>query len=154
MKASALLLVLPLFLGSCCGGETTLNPRDTEREVSEAIMGMYAGFQNRNLEKVGTYMTEDSTCYDATTSTLLRGRKAVLDHFGAILGEHKAGETWQSSIEGITVHSEGQLAYATYQVRTSAGAMHAIAAVTHVFRYSGERWLAIHLHRSWNAPGK
>lgn len=142
-------------LSACCGGETALGSPDEERKhVVEAIMGMYQAFQQADLPKVGKYMTDDSTCYDATTSTLLKGRKAVLDHFGAILAQHKPGEAWESSIEGMDVYVAGNLAYATYQVRTSAGGMHATAAVTHVFRRSGELWLAIHLHRSWNIPAK
>ena len=48
----------------------------------------------------------------------------------------------------------GDLANATYQVRTSQGGMHMLAAVTHVFRRVGDRWLAIHLHRSWNVMPK
>jgi hypothetical protein len=32
--------------------------------------------------------------------------------------------------------------------------MHAVAAVTHVFRRVDGRWLAIHLHRSWNVMAK
>ena len=47
----------------------------------------------------------------------------------------------------MKVTVSGDLANATYQVRTSAGSMHAIAAVTHVFRRVNGRWLAIHLHR-------
>ena len=96
-------------------------------------------------------MTEGSTCTNATTSELLVGRKAVLDHFGAILSQHKPGEKWESSITDIKVFPRGDLAYATYHVTTSQGGAHAVAAVTHVFQKVGGRWLAIHLHRSWNA---
>ena len=140
-------------LASCAGAEKA-SPADAERQVTEAIMGMYQAFQQRDLPKVGTYMTADSTCYDARRSVLLQGRQAVLDHFGAILAEHKPGEAWESSIEGMKVTVVGEMANATYQVRTSAGGMHATAAVTHVFRHVGGRWLAIHLHRSWNIPAK
>lgn len=141
-------------IAGCCGNGLTEPGPDDQKHVVEAIMGMYQAFQQADLPKVGKYMTDDSTCYDATTSTLLKGRKAVLDHFGAILAQHKPGEAWESSIEGMTVTVNGNMAYATYQVRTSAGGMHAIAAVTHVFRRSGEIWLAVHLHRSWNIPPK
>ena len=99
-------------------------------------------------------MTADSTCYDAKRSVMLNGRQAVLDHFGAILSEHKPGEVWESSIEGMKVTVSGDMANATYQVRTSAGGFHAIAAVTHVFRRVEGKWLAIHLHRSWNVAAK
>ena len=135
---------------AACGGSEKASTPDAERQVIEAIMGMYQAFQQRDLPKVGTYMTADSTCYDAKQSVMLRGRQAVLDHFGAILAEHKPGEAWESSIEGMKVTVVGEMANATYQVKTSAGGMHAIAAVTHVFRHVGGRWLAIHLHRSWN----
>jgi ketosteroid isomerase-like protein len=148
----ALLCVIAV---SCSGGpETTASPAHAERQVTEAVMGMYQAFQQKDLPKVGQYMTADSTCYDATKSVMLNGRQAVLDHFGAILGQHKPGEAWESSIEGMSVKVSGDLAYATYQVRTSAGGMHAVAAVTHVFREEGGRWLAIHLHRSWNVMPK
>ena len=99
-------------------------------------------------------MTEDSTCYDATRSVLLTGRKAVLDHFGAILAQHKPGEAWESSIEGMKVTTSNDMAVATYQVRTSAGGMQSVAAVTHVFQRRSGAWLAVHLHRSWNIPPK
>ena len=117
-------------------------------------MGMYQAFQQKDLAKVGQYLTADSTCYDATRSVMLNGRQAVLDHFGAILAQHKPGEVWESSIEGMKVTVSGDLANATYQVRTSAGGMHMLAAVTHVFRKVDGRWLAIHLHRSWNLAPK
>jgi ketosteroid isomerase-like protein len=54
----------------------------------------------------------------------------------------------------MKVTVSGDMANATYQVRTSAGGMHAVAAVTHVFRQEEGRWLAIHLHRSWNVAPK
>ena len=139
---------------AACATEPKPSSPDAERQVTEAIMGMYQACQQRDLPKVGTYMTADSTCYDAKQSVMLNGRQAVLDHFGAILSEHKPGEAWESSIEGMKVTVVGDLANATYQVRTSAGGMHAIAAVTHVFRRVEGRWLAIHLHRSWNVMAK
>jgi ketosteroid isomerase-like protein len=142
-------------LMSCGGGpEPRTKQADAERQVTEAIMGMYQAFQQRDLPKVGQYLTPDSTCYDATKSVMLNGRQAVLDHFGAILAQHKPGEAWESSIEGMKVTVSGDMANATYQVRTSAGGMHAVAAVTHVFRQVEGRWLAIHLHRSWNIAPK
>ena len=151
----ALPAILTSLLVSCSGGaEPSKSGPNDERHVIEAIMGMYQAFQQRDLPKVGTYMTADSTCYDARQSAMLRGRQAVLDHFGAILAEHKPGEAWESSIEGMKVTVVGEMANATYQVRTSAGGMHATAAVTHVFRQVGGRWLAIHLHRSWNVEPK
>jgi len=153
MRSIATLIVVA-SLGACGGAAQAPDPKASEERVVEAIMGMYQAFQQADLPKVGTYMTEDSTCYDATKSVLLKGRKAVLDHFGAILAQHKPGEAWESSIEGMTVRVSGDLAYATYQVRTSAGGMHAIAAVTHVFQRIGGVWLAVHLHRSWNVAAK
>ena len=142
-------------LGACCSADPEpQNPKAAEEKVIEAIMGMYQAFQQADLPKVGKYMTEDSTCYDATQSVLLRGKKAVLDHFGAILAQHKPGEAWESSIEGMKVATSNDMAVATYQVRTSAGGMHAVAAVTHVFQRRGGIWLAVHLHRSWNIPAK
>ena len=148
--------VLIASVASCSGGAEPAKqtPADAERQVVEAIMGMYQAFQQRDLPKVGQYMTADSTCYDATKSVMLIGRQAVLDHFGAILAQHKPGEAWESSIEGMSVVVSGDLANATYQVKTSAGGMHAVAAVTHVFRRVDGRWLAIHLHRSWNVLPK
>jgi ketosteroid isomerase-like protein len=141
--------------GCCCQSQTSpTSSADAERLVSEAVMGMYQAFQQKNLEKVGQYMTADSTCYDAARSVMLTGRPAVLDHFRAILAQHKPGEAWESSLEGMKVTVSGDMAYATYQVRTSQGGMHAVAAVTHVFRHEGDRWLAIHLHRSWNITPK
>jgi ketosteroid isomerase-like protein len=150
-NAIAAILIATL---AACGGAEKASTSDAERQVIEAIMGMYQAFQQRDLPKVGTYMTADSTCYDAKQSKMLNGRQAVLDHFGAILAEHKPGEAWESSIEGMKVTVVGEMANATYQVRTSAGGMHAIAAVTHVFRQVGGRWLAVHLHRSWNVMPK
>jgi ketosteroid isomerase-like protein len=144
-------------LSACAGGGAEPKPAssaDAERLVAEAIMGMYGAFQQKDLAKVGTFMTADSTCYDATKSVLLQGRQAVLDHFGAILAQHKPGEAWESSVEGMKVTVVGDLANATYQVKTSAGGMHAVAAVTHVFRRIDGKWLAIHLHRSWNVMPK
>jgi ketosteroid isomerase-like protein len=139
---------------SACATAPAPSSADAERQVAEAIMGMYGAFQQRDLAKVGTFMTADSTCYDATKSVLLNGRQAVLDHFGAILAQHKPGEAWESSIEGMKVTVSGDMANAIYQVRTSAGGMHAVAAVTHVFRRIEGKWLAIHLHRSWNVAPK
>src|SRR5262245_47834166 len=148
--------LLAASLASCsCGAEPSKAGSATaERDVIEAIMGMYQAFQQRDLPKVGQYMTPDSTCYDAKKSVMLNGRDAVLEHFGAILAEHKPGEAWESAIEGMKVTVLGDMANATYQVRTSAGGMHAVAAVTHVFRRVDGRWLAIHLHRSWNVSAK
>jgi len=150
--------VLMATLAACPGGGGEPRPStssaDAERLVAEAIMGMYGAFQQKDLAKVGTFMTPDSTCYDATRSVLLQGRQAVLDHFGAILAQHKPGEAWESSVEGMKVTVVGDLANATYQVKTSAGGMHAVAAVTHVFRYVEGKWLAIHLHRSWSGAPK
>ena len=141
------------LLVSCAQGPQEAGG-DAEKGVREAVMGMYGAFQTRDLAKVGEFMTEGSTCYNATTSEMLVGRKAVLDHFGAILGQHKPGEKWESSITDLQVTSKGEIAIATYHVNTSQGGMHAVAAVTHVFQKIGGRWLAIHLHRSWNAMPK
>jgi ketosteroid isomerase-like protein len=142
-------------LAGCCGADAERpDPKASEQKVIESIMGMYQAFQQADLPKVGKYMTETSTCYDATKSVLLTGRKAVLDHFGAILAQHKPGEAWESSIEGMQVTVSDDMAVATYQVRTSAGGMHAVAAVTHVFQRRGSEWLATHLHRSWNVAPK
>ena len=138
--------MMALMLLSCAKA-----PADAEKGVSEAVMGMYAAFQTRDLAKVGEFMTGGSTCYNATTSEMLVGRKAVLDHFGAILSQHKPGEKWESSITDIKVVPRGDLAVATYHVNTSQGGNHQLAAVTHVFQRIDGRWLAIHLHRSWNA---
>jgi ketosteroid isomerase-like protein len=146
-------LVAFATLGACSSAPAE-KPQEAERLVVEAIMSMYQGFQQADLTQVGKFMTEDSTCYDATQSVLLTGRKAVLDHFGAILAQHRPGEAWESSIEGMKVLVSGDMATATYRVRTSAGGMHAIAAVTHVFQRRGGVWLAVHLHRSWNLPPK
>lgn len=148
--------ILMLSLSACCcsNPEGPRNTAEAERLVTEAVMGMYQAFQQKNLERVGQYMTAESTCYDATRSVMLTGRQAVLDHFGAILAQHKPGEVWESAIEGMKVSVVGDMANATYQVRTSQGGMHMLAAVTHVFRHVGDRWLAIHLHRSWNVMPK
>jgi ketosteroid isomerase-like protein len=145
--------MMALFLGACAQAPSGA-PADAEKGVSEAVMGMYGAFQTRDLAKVGEFMTESSTCYNATTSEMLVGRKAVLDHFGAILGQHKPGEKWESSITDIKVDARGDFAVATYHVNTSQGGMHAVAAVTHVFQRIDGRWLATHLHRSWNAMAK
>ena len=154
MRTIAALMVVA-SLGACCNTEVdNPNPKVSQDQVVEAVMGMYQAFQQADLPKVGKYMTEDSTCYDATKSVMLTGRQAVLEHFGAILAQHKPGEAWESSIEGMDVRTAGNLAYATYRVRTSAGGMHAVAAVTHVFQRRGGLWLAVHLHRSWNVPAK
>jgi ketosteroid isomerase-like protein len=137
-----------------CDHKPAENPAEAEKGVSESIMGMYAAFQTRDLAKVGEFMSAGSTCYNATTSEMLVGRKAVLDHFGAILSQHKPGEKWESSITDLKVVPRGDLAVATYHVNTSQGGAHAVAAVTHVFQKIDGRWLAIHLHRSWNAIPK
>jgi ketosteroid isomerase-like protein len=142
-----------LILDSC-DRPPSETPPGAERGVSEAVMGMYGAFQTRELAKVGDFMTEGSTCYNAATSEMLVGRKAVLDHFGAILAQHPPGEKWESSITDLRVTAQGDLALATYRVTTSQGGAHAVAAVTHVFQRIGGRWLAIHLHRSWNAMPK
>jgi ketosteroid isomerase-like protein len=139
-----------LALSSCSSGAAPAR-RGDEQAVVEAVMGMYTAFQQRDLAKVGEHMTEGSTCYNATTSEMLVGRKAVLDHFGAILAEHDPSKPWQSSIEGMKVVLSGDLAYANYRVKAAMGGTHAVAAVTHIFRRTGDRWLAVHLHRSWNA---
>jgi ketosteroid isomerase-like protein len=155
MRIIAAALLVASLSACCCStppGQTS--SADAERLVAEAVMGMYQAFQQNNLERVGQYMTAESTCYDATRSVMLNGRQAVLDHFGAILAQHKPGEAWESSIEGMKVTVLGDMANATYQVRTSQGGMHMLAAVTHVFRHVGDRWLAIHLHRSWNLAPK
>jgi len=146
--------LLALATLGACNSAPLEKPEEAERQVVEAIMGMYQAFQQADLPKVGKFMTEDSTCYDATQSILLTGRKAVLDHFGAILAQHRPGEAWESSIEGMKVLVSGNMATATYRVRTSAGGMHAIAAVTHVFQRRDGTWLAVHLHRSWNVSSK
>jgi ketosteroid isomerase-like protein len=97
-------------------------------------------------------MTEGSTCYDVYTSRLLVGRKAVLDHFAAILARHGQGEKWEAEIKDMEVAVSGDVAVATYKISTKAEGAHMLAAVTHVFRRQGGRWLATHLHRSWNSP--
>lgn len=148
-----------LCLASCAfegpGQEWWRPSKGTSRDagaVAAAIEGMYQAFQQRNLGGVGKYMTPDSTCYDASTSQLLVGRQAVLDHFGAILARHKEGEKWESSMEDLEVLVSGDLAVATYRIRTGAEGAHALAAVTHAFRRTSEGWKAVHLHRSWNVP--
>lgn len=147
--------ILLVSLGSCCNTEVD-RPRasDAERGVTEAIVGMYSAFQQRDITKVAQFMTPESTCYDAMRSEMLVGRQAVLDHFAAILAEHKPGEAWESSMEGLKVTSTGDMACATYRIKTAAGGPHSVAAVTHVFARVGDRWLAVHLHRSWNSGAK
>lgn len=154
MRLLASLLGIVSMAGCCSVIEEQQKPEVSQQQVVEAIMGMYQAFQQADLPKVGKFMTDDSTCYDATKSVLLTGRKAVLDHFGAILAEHKPGEAWESSIEGMKVTVSNDSALATYQVKTSAGGLHAVAAVTHVFQRRGSAWLATHLHRSWNVQPK
>jgi uncharacterized protein (TIGR02246 family) len=151
MKALAAALAALLMI-SCAQAPPPQG--DPQRAVTEAIMGMYSAFQTRDLSRVAPYMTEDSTCYNAITSEMLVGRKAVLDHFGAILAQHKEGEKWEASIQDMNVVVRGDLAYATYKVHTSQGGMHSLAAVTHVFKKVDGRWLATHLHRSWNLQPK
>ena len=85
-------LAFATLSGCCCSApEGPRNTAESERLVTEAVMGMYQAFQQKNLERVGQYMTAESTCYDATRSVMLTGRQAVLDHFGAILAQHKPG---------------------------------------------------------------
>jgi ketosteroid isomerase-like protein len=142
--------LLAAALGACAAGGGAPPDEAARAEVASAVRGMYAAFQKRDLAAVGAYMTAESTCYDARRSALLRGRQAVLDHFGLILSEHPADRPWEAAIEEMEVTLSGDLAWAVYRVKTSAGGMHALAAVTHLFRRSGGRWLAVHLHRSWN----
>ena len=142
--------VLLLLLSACAAGPSA----GDEEDVAKSVMGMYAAFKTRDVSKIAEFMTEGSTCYNATTSEMLVGRKAVLDHFGAILSQHKPGEDWASSITDMKVTSRGDLAIATYHVNPSQGGNHSTAAVTHVFQKIDGRWLAIHLHRSWNAMPK
>jgi uncharacterized protein (TIGR02246 family) len=150
-KALPLLLLLAGCSTPCCSTSSGGDPK----AVEAAVHGMYEAFKGKTLEGVAPYMTEGSTCYDASTSQLLVGRKAVLDHFGAILARHKPGEKWESSLEDMKVDVDGNMAVATYKVKTAAegGSGHMIAAVTHVFaRGADGRWRASHLHRSWAAP--
>src|SRR5579862_2863075 len=148
-------LLLISMLGACCTAATEPETaKASEEKVIEAIRGMYQAYQQADLPRVGKYLTEDSTCYDAATSVLVRGRKAVLDHFGTILARHEPGEAWESSIEGMKVTTSNDLAVATYQLRTSAGGIHALSAVTQVFQRRGDAWLCIRLHRSWTLPPK
>jgi uncharacterized protein (TIGR02246 family) len=145
-KALPLLLLLAGCATRCMSDENV---------VVNAVHGMYEAFKGKTLEGVAPYLTEGSTCYDASTSQLLVGRKAVLDHFGAILARHKPDEKWQSELLDMKVVVDGSTAVATYKVRTAAeGASgHMTAAVTHVFvREADGRWRASHLHRSWAAP--
>ncbi len=118
--------------------------------VAAAIRGMYDAFQARDLASVGKHLAAESTCYDAGTSALRVGRQAVLDHFKGILDRHQPGEKWESKLEDLEIAVSGDIAVAKYKIRTSAGGDHSLAAVTHVFRREGDRWLAVHLHRSWN----
>jgi uncharacterized protein (TIGR02246 family) len=151
-KALPLLLLLAGCSTPCC----STSPGDA-KAVEAAVHGMYEAFKGKTLEGVAPYMTDGSTCYDASTSQLLVGRKAVLDHFGAILARHKPDEKWQSELLDMKVVVDGSTAVATYKVRTAAeGASgHMTAAVTHVFvREADGRWRASHLHRSWAAPPK
>jgi ketosteroid isomerase-like protein len=150
-----------LALAGCGAGQSTKGdePRMTvgrtpADQVIAAIRGMYEAFKEKSLDGVAPFMTEDSTCYDAATSQLLVGRKAVLDHFGAILARHAPGEKWESTLEDMKVTVSDDLAIATYKVKTAVGGGHALAAVTHVFRREGDAWKACHLHRSWNLPPK
>ncbi len=147
MRAAA--LVPALLLAGCASAP----PRSPGAEgVTAAVRGMYEAFKDRNLDGVAPYMTEDSTCYDVYTSRMLVGRKAVLDHFAAILARHPKDEKWEAAIEDMQVAVEGDQAVATYKISTRAEGAHMLAAVTHVFRRVDGRWLASHLHRSWNAP--
>lgn len=122
-----------------------------EEQVKAGIQAMYQAFGERNLDRVGFFMANDMTCYDATTSRLLEGKQAVLDHFGAILARHKPGEKWESSMEDLEVTISGEVAVALYKIRTVVGGGHALAAVTHLFRRKGGAWVSQHLHRSWNS---
>lgn len=127
------------------------------KAVEAAVHGMYEAFKGKSLDAVAPHMTEGSTCYDVYTSELLVGRKAVLDHFGAILARHKPDEKWPSELLDMKVVVDGATAVATYKVRTAAegGTGHRLAAVTHVFvREADGRWRASHLHRSWASPPK
>src|SRR5687767_3379185 len=111
MRTFLLLAALPgLGLAACSSGPSKPDSAEAERHVAEAIMAMYQAFQQRDLPRVGQYMTAESTCYDAKRSVMLVGRQAVLDHFGAILAEHKPGEAWESSIEGMKVTVLGDMA--------------------------------------------
>jgi uncharacterized protein (TIGR02246 family) len=139
-----------LLLGSCASAGAP--SASDENAVVRAIGGMYSAFKDRNLEGVAPFMTEDSTCYDVYTSQMLVGRKAVLDHFGAILARHGQGEKWEAAIQDMKVSVAGDLAIATYKISTKAEGAHMLAAVTHVFRREGGTWRASHLHRSWNSP--
>ena len=58
---------------AACGGAEKASTADAERRVIESIMGMYQAFQQRDLPKVGQYLTADSTCYDAKRSRLADG---------------------------------------------------------------------------------
>jgi ketosteroid isomerase-like protein len=139
---------LLVLLGSCASA-----PASSDRDgVVASVVGMYGAFKDRNLDGVAPFMTEGSTCYDVYTSRLLVGRKAVLDHFAAILARHGQGEKWEAEIKDMEVAVSGDVAVATYKISTKAEGAHMLAAVTHVFRRQGGRWLATHLHRSWNSP--
>lgn len=146
MRILAALLAL---LAVSCAGPAPAG--DAEEGVKAAIVGMYSAFQEKKLDAVAPFMTEGSTCYDAATSQMLVGRKAVLDHFGAILARHTPDRKWKSEMLDLKVSGAGDLAVATYKISTGEGGEHNLAAVTHVFRKVGGRWLAVHLHRSWNS---
>ncbi len=138
-----------LALAACSSAPPSAAP-SAEEGVKASIFGMYSAFKDRSLEAVAPFMTEGSTGYDAKTSELLVGRKAVLDHFGAILQTHTVGSKWESKMQDLKIEASGDMAVATYKISTTEGGNHALAAVTHVFRKVGDRWLAVHLHRSWN----
>ena len=142
-----LLCALPVL--AACSSAPPAGP-PAEEGVKASIFGMYSAFKDRNLEAVTPFLSEGSTCYDAKTSRMLVGRKAVLDHFGAILQTHTVGSKWESKMQDLKVDASGDLAVATYTISTTEGGNHALAAVTHVFRRQGDRWVAVHLHRSWN----
>ena len=149
-KALPLLALLAGCSTPCC----STSPGDA-KAVEAAVHGMYEAFKAKTLDGVAPFMTEGSTCYDVYTSQLLVGRKAVLDHFGAILARHKPDEKWQSELLDMNVTVDGATAVATYKVRTAAegGTGHMLAAVTHVFVKGADgRWRASHLHRSWASP--
>ena len=142
-----------LALAACAAGRPAAMSAGGDADaVTAAVGGMYDAFKARDLQGVAPFMTEDSTCYDVYTSRLLVGRKAVLDHFAAILARHGQGEKWEATIEDMKVTVAGDLAVAVYKISTKSEGGHMLAAVTHVFRREGGKWLASHLHRSWNSP--
>jgi ketosteroid isomerase-like protein len=142
---------LALLAGGCAGAGGAPDGV-AAADVERAVRDMYEAFKQKSLDAVAPHMSEGSTCYDVYTSKLLVGRKAVLDHFVAILARHKPDEKWEATLEDMKVDVEGDLAVATYKVSTRAEGAHMLAAVTHVFRRQGGRWVAVHLHRSWNSP--